>query len=78
MGLITEESPIFDKYKIVPLPQIDPANPVAPLYAGGGARLAGDGALFGGDLSPWQGRLLLSAALAVDPRDPAGVLAGRL
>jgi len=55
-----------------------PAGPVAPLYAGGGARLAGDGALFGGDLSPWQGRLLLSAALAVDPRDPAGVLAGRL
>ncbi|WNV73659.1 asparaginase [Geodermatophilus sp. DSM 44513] len=55
-----------------------PAGPVAPLYAGGGASLARDGALFGGDLSPWQGRLLLSAALAVDPHDPAGVLAGHL
>ncbi len=33
MGLITEESPVFDKHKIVPLPQVDPANPVAPLYA---------------------------------------------
>ena len=55
-----------------------PSGPVAPLYAGGGASLARDGALFGGDLSPWQGRLLLAAALALDPRDPARVLAGRL
>ena len=55
-----------------------PAGPVAPLYAGGGASLARDGALLGGDLSPWQGRLLLAAALAVDPRDPGRVLAGRL
>jgi L-asparaginase len=55
-----------------------PAGPVAPLYAGGGASLARDGALLGGDLSPWQGRLLLSAALAVDPRDPGRVLTGRL
>ncbi|MGY1760743.1 asparaginase [Geodermatophilus sp. SYSU D00779] len=55
-----------------------PSGPVAPLYAGGGASLARDGALFGGDLSPWQGRLLLAAALALDPRDPGRVLAGRL
>ena len=55
-----------------------PSGPVAPLYAGGGASLARDGALLGGDLSPWQGRLLLAAALALDPRDPGRVLAGRL
>ena len=55
-----------------------PSGPVAPLYAGGGASLARDGALLGGDLSPWQGRLLLAAALALDPGDPARVLAGRL
>jgi L-asparaginase len=55
-----------------------PSGPVAPLYAGGGASLARDGALFGGDLSPWQGRLLLAAALALDPQDPGRVLAGRL
>ncbi len=55
-----------------------PSGPVAPLYAGGGASLARDGALFGGDLSPWQGRLLLAAALVLDPRDPGRVLAGRL
>jgi L-asparaginase len=55
-----------------------PSGPVAPLYAGGGASLARDGALLGGDLSPWQGRLLLAAALALDPQDPGRVLAGRL
>ena len=33
MGLITEDSPIFENWKIVPLPQVDPANPVNPLYA---------------------------------------------
>ena len=33
MGLVTEESPIFDKYKVVPLPQVDPENPITPLYA---------------------------------------------
>jgi L-asparaginase len=55
-----------------------PSGPVAPLYAGGGASLARDGALFGGDLSPWQGRLLLAAALALDPQDPGRVLARRL
>lgn len=55
-----------------------PSGPVVPLYAGGGASLARDGALFGGDLSPWQGRLLLAAALALEPQDPGRVLAGRL
>jgi L-asparaginase len=40
------------------------AGPVEPLYGGGGgADLRAAGALFGGDLSPWQGRLLLSVAL---------------
>ncbi len=33
LGLITEESPVFGKYKVVPLPQVDPENPVNPLYA---------------------------------------------
>jgi multiple sugar transport system substrate-binding protein len=33
LGLITEESPVFDNYRVVPLPQVDPANPVNPLYA---------------------------------------------
>lgn len=42
-----------------------PAGPVEALYDGsGGADLRRAGALFGGDLSPWQGRLLLAAALA--------------
>jgi L-asparaginase len=54
------------------------AGTVAPLYAGGGASLARDGAFLGGDLSPWQGRLLLAAALALDPHDPRRVLAGRV
>ena len=55
-----------------------PSGPVAPLYAGGGAALARAGALFAGDLSPWQARLLLAAALVVDPDEPQRVLAGRL
>jgi L-asparaginase len=55
-----------------------PSGPVAPLYAAGGARLARAGAVFAGDLSPWQGRLLLAAALAVAPDDPQRVLADRL
>lgn len=42
------------------------AGPVEALYGGGGgAQLREAGALFGSDLSPWQARLLLSAALAV-------------
>ncbi len=55
-----------------------PTGPVLPLYAGGGARLARAGAVFGGDLSPWQGRLLLAAALAVAPDDPQRVLTAHL
>ena len=55
-----------------------PAGPVAPLYAGGGASLARAGALFAGDLSPWQGRLLLAAALALAPDDPQRVLTAHL
>jgi L-asparaginase len=55
-----------------------PSGPVAPLYAAGGARLARGGAVFAGDLSPWQGRLLLAAALALAPDDPQRVLARHL
>lgn len=33
MGLVTEESAIYDKYAIVPLPQKDPAAAKTPLYA---------------------------------------------
>jgi L-asparaginase len=51
-----------------------PAGPVVPLYAAGGARLARGGAVFAGDLSPWQGRLLLAAALAVAPGDAQRVV----
>ncbi|SDF40368.1 L-asparaginase [Blastococcus fimeti] len=55
-----------------------PTGPVVPLYADGGARLARAGVAFGGDLSPWQGRLLLAAALAVAPGDPQRVLTAHL
>ncbi|GAA4129832.1 asparaginase [Actinomadura keratinilytica] len=49
---------------------------VVGLYAGGGADLAAAGALFAGDLSPWQARLLLAAAIAADPSgSPARVAA---
>ncbi len=48
------------------------AGPVEGLYAGGGAELARAGALFAGDLSPWQARLLLAVALAAAPDDPVG------
>ncbi|MDN5383380.1 hypothetical protein QEP66_15005 [Streptomyces sp. LB8] len=41
-----------------------------PLYAGAGAELRRAGALFAGDLSPWQARLLLAAASAVPGRSP--------
>jgi L-asparaginase len=50
------------------------AGPVLPLYAGGGAALMAAGAYFGGDLSPWQGRLLLAMACAVSPADPGSFL----
>jgi multiple sugar transport system substrate-binding protein len=33
MGLITEDSAIGDNWAIVPLPQVNPDNPVTPLYA---------------------------------------------
>jgi L-asparaginase len=55
-----------------------PSGPVVPLYAAGGARLARGGSVFAGDLSPWQGRLLLAAALALSPGDPQRVLAPHL
>jgi L-asparaginase len=48
------------------------SGPVAGLYAGGGAELARAGALFAGDLSPWQTRLLLAVALTAHPDDPIG------
>jgi L-asparaginase len=50
------------------------SGPVLALYAGGGAALQAAGALFGQDLSPWQGRLLLAAACAVAPDDPLAVV----
>ena len=44
------------------------AGPVLPVYGGGGgADLAAAGAVFADDLSPWQARLLLAAALASAP-----------
>lgn len=54
------------------------AGPVAPLYAGGGAELDRVGAVFAGDLSPWQARLLLAVASAVPDRDAATVVRGWL
>ncbi|MCF6509669.1 asparaginase [Blastococcus sp. MG754426] len=56
-----------------------PSGPVAPLYTGGGgADLARDGAVLAGDLSAWQARLLLAAALAVAPHDPLAVVRDHL
>ncbi|GAB3212824.1 asparaginase [Marinactinospora endophytica] len=46
------------------------AGAVTGLYAGGGADLAEAGAIFAGDLSPWQARLLLAVALAPEPETP--------
>lgn len=54
------------------------SGPVLALYAGGGRALQEAGALFVGDLSPWQGRLLLAAACAVAPDDPIAVVAAWL
>ncbi|MFC3998932.1 asparaginase [Nocardiopsis sediminis] len=45
-------------------------GPVVGLYAGGGTDLAAAGAIFAGDLSPWQARLLLAAVLAGSPEPP--------
>lgn len=56
-----------------------PHGPVVPLYTGGGGSdLARAGAVFGDDLSPWQGRLLLAVAIANQPDDPGGALLGSL
>ena len=45
-----------------------PSGPVRPVYTGGGgADLAAAGAVFADDLSPWQARVLLAAALASAP-----------
>lgn len=49
------------------------AGPVVGLYTGGGAALTQAGAVFAGDLSPWQARILLAAALAVES-DPTRVV----
>lgn len=55
------------------------AGPVVPLYGGGGGvDLERAGALFGSDLSPWQGRLLLATALACSPEDPLRIVADYL
>jgi L-asparaginase len=52
-----------------------PSGPVTPIYTGGGGMdLADAGAVFGDDLSPWQGRILLAAALAAAPDTPQGLL----
>lgn len=51
------------------------AGPVHPVYrGGGGADLADAGVIFGADLSPWQGRMLLAAALASDRDNPRPVI----
>ncbi|MGC9670688.1 asparaginase [Planosporangium sp. 12N6] len=51
------------------------SGPVVPLYTGGGgADLVRAGALFAADLTPWQARLLLATALAVDPHDPLRIV----
>jgi L-asparaginase len=42
------------------------AGSVVGLYVGGGADLAAAGAVLAGDLSAWQARLLLAAALSVE------------
>lgn len=48
---------------------------VRPVYGGGGGvDLLDAGAVFAGDLSTWQARVLLSVALAVDPDDPLAVV----
>jgi L-asparaginase len=70
-GLVSSGIPVLVSSRV-------PSGPVAPMYAGGGASLARAGARFAGDLSPWQARLLLTAALAHDPDDPQRVLDAQL
>jgi L-asparaginase len=50
------------------------AGPVVPLYAGGGVALERAGAVFAGDLSPWQARVLLAVACTLPDQDPLGVV----
>lgn len=50
------------------------SGPVAPLYAGGGAELQRVGAVFAGDLSPWQARLLLAVASVIPGRSPEALV----
>jgi len=33
MGLVTQDSAVYNKYQIVPLPQVNPDSPATPLYA---------------------------------------------
>lgn len=52
-----------------------PGGPVYPFYrGGGGADLTDAGAVFGADLSPWQGRILLSAGIMADRENPIAPL----
>lgn len=50
------------------------SGPVLPLYAGAGARLEELGAVFGGDLSPWQARVLLAVSCTVSADHPQDVV----
>lgn len=52
-----------------------PAGPVYPFYrGGGGADLIDAGAVFGTDLSPWQGRMLLAACIMAERSGPVSPL----
>lgn len=53
------------------------AGPVVGLYAGGSSDLNAGGALFAGDLSPWQTRMLLAAAIAATPAAAPSAVADR-
>ncbi|CAM5547388.1 asparaginase [Streptomyces diastaticus] len=56
-----------------------PSGPAVPLYGGGGGvDLARAGAVFAGDLSPWQARLLLAVALAATRLGAARAVSGWL
>lgn len=56
-----------------------PSGPAVPLYGGGGGvDLVKAGAVFAGDLSPWQARLLLSVALTATPLGAARAVSGWL
>ncbi|KIX77476.1 asparaginase, partial [Streptomyces sp. MBRL 601] len=56
-----------------------PCGPAVPLYGGGGGvDLVKAGAVFAGELSPWQARLLLSVALAASRLGAARAVSGWL